>query len=100
MTKIKLVIGVNFFMASKECKSVNSSLMTCKSPEVHGLLGNVSRVEARFLMDGGIKLLSNYTKLTMTPDPYFDHFEDGIYVLKTNNLILEVCVGQCLITNM
>ena len=50
-------------------------------------------------MDGGIKLLSNYTKLLMTPDPYFEPFENGVYVLKTNNLILEVCLGQCLITN-
>lgn len=49
-------------------------------------------------MDGGIKLLSNYTMLTMTPDPYFEHFEDGVYVLKTKNLILEVCLGHCLIT--
>ena len=73
--------------------------MTCQSPVVQGLLGNVSQVEAQFLMDGGIKLLSNYTKLLMTPDPYFEPFENGVYVLKTNNLILEVCLGQCLITN-
>lgn len=72
--------------------------MTCQSPAVQGLLGNVSQVEAQFLMDGGIKLLSNYTMLTMTPDPYFEHFEDGVYVLKTKSLILEVCLGHCLIT--
>jgi len=46
-------------------------------------------------MDGGIKLMSNYTKLIMTPDPYFERFEDGVYVLKTKNLILEVCLGCC-----
>ena len=74
--------------------------MTCESPVVQGLLGNVSQVEAQFLMDGGIKLLSNYTKLLMTPDPHLEPFENGVYVLKTNNLILEVCLGQCLITNM
>ena len=73
--------------------------MTCQSPVVQGILGNVSQVEAQFLMDGCIKLLSNYTKLLMTPDPYFEPFENGVYVLKTNNLILEVCLGQCLITN-
>ena len=74
--------------------------MTCQSPVVQGLLGNVSQVVAQFLMDSGIKLMSNYTKLAMTPDPYFEHFEDGVYILKTKNLILEVCLGCCLITNV
>ena len=74
--------------------------MRCQSPVVQGLLGNVSQVEAQFLMDGGVKLLSNYTKLTMTPDPYFERFGDGVYVLKTRNLILEVCLDLSLITNI
>jgi len=49
-------------------------------------------------MDGGIKLMSNYTKLKMIPNPSFEDFEDRIYILKTKNLILEVCLGCCLIT--
>ena len=72
--------------------------MTCQSPLVQGFLGNVSQVEVQFLMDGGIKLMSNYTKLKMTPDPYFENFEDGVYTLKTKNLILEVCLCRCVIT--
>lgn len=66
--------------------------MTCQSPVVQGLLGNVSQVKAQFLMDSDIKLMSNFTKLTVIPDPYLEPFKDGVYVLKTKNLILEVCV--------
>ena len=70
--------------------------MTCKSPKVTGLLGNVSEVQAQFIMDGDVKLLSNFTKLTMMPDPFFERFKDDIHVLKTESLILEVhiCVSH------
>ena len=65
--------------------------MICQSPVVPRLLGNVSEVKAQFLMDGDIKLMSNFTKLTVIPDPYLEPFKDGVHVLKTKNLILEVC---------
>ena len=68
--------------------------MTCPSPVVEGLIGNVSEVKAQFLMDGGIKLMSNFTKLTMIPDPHFEQFKDNVHVLKTENLILEVCLSH------
>ena len=64
--------------------------MTCPSPRVPGFAGNISVVQAQFIMDGGRKLLSNFTKLTMIPDPYFERFKDDLHVLRTENLILEV----------
>ncbi|PFX28558.1 Plexin-A3 [Stylophora pistillata] len=74
----------------QECESKSSTLMECLSPKVPDFVGNVSKVQVQFLMDADIPLRSNYTSLTMIPNPFFEHFEDNLFVLKTENLILEV----------
>lgn len=74
----------------QECESKSSTLMECLSPKVPDFVRNVSKVQVQFLMDADIPLRSNYTSLTMIPNPFFEHFEDNLFVLKTENLILEV----------
>ena len=54
--------------------------MICRTPAVPVLEGNVSEVWAAFIMDG-VNIQSNYTKLTMIPNPHFKNF-DGVHLLK------------------
>lgn len=74
--------------AVRECTPVSSSLMICHAPKVPDLAGNVSEVTVAFIMDA-VNVQSNYTTVTMFPDPYFKPFADGVYTLKEDNLILE-----------
>lgn len=71
--------------------------MICRTPAVPVLEGNVSEVWAAFIMDG-VNIQSNYTKLTMIPNPHFKNF-DGVHLLKGDSLILEVSVIFLLFNN-
>ena len=61
--------------------------MTCRSPKVPNLAGNVTKVTAVFIMDALITQ-SNLT-VTIIPDPYFVHFAE-VRQLKEASLILKV----------
>ena len=62
--------------------------MICPTPKVAVLKGNATEVLVGFFLDA-VNLQSNYTKLTMIPNPEFKPF-DGVHVLKGDSLILEV----------
>ena len=62
--------------------------MICPAPKVPVLKGNASEVLVAFILDA-VNLQSNYTKLTMIPNPEFKPF-DGVHVLQGDSLILEV----------
>ena len=77
-------------MLFQDCKKPeSSSSMVCHSPEVPDFTGNVSQVVAAFILDA-VKIQSNLTTVTMIPDPKFIPFEDDVYELKEERLILEV----------
>lgn len=61
--------------------------MTCRSPKVPNLAGNVTNVTAVFIMDA-LNVQSNLT-VAIIPDPYFVPFAD-VYQLKEGSLTLEV----------
>ena len=59
--------------------------MTCRSPKVPNLAGNVTKVTAVFIMDA----LNVQSNLTVIPDPSFVRFTE-VRQLKEASLILEV----------
>lgn len=61
--------------------------MTCRSPKVPNLAGNVSEVTAVFIMDA-LNTQSNLT-VTIIPDLYFVPFAE-VRQLKEASLILKV----------
>lgn len=61
--------------------------MTCRSPKVPNLAGNVTKVTAVFIMDA-LNVQSNLT-VAIIPDPYFVPFAE-VRQLKEASLILEV----------
>lgn len=67
--------------------------MTCPAPPVPSFNGNDSEVFAGFILDG-VNLQSNFTKLTMIPNPEFSKFGE-VHVLQGENLILEVLFEWC-----
>ncbi|CAH3187926.1 unnamed protein product, partial [Porites evermanni] len=68
------------------CKPESSSWMTCRSPKVPNLAGNVTKVTAVFIMDA-LNVQSNLT-VAIIPDPYFVPFAE-VRQLKEASLILE-----------
>ncbi|XP_073230629.1 uncharacterized protein [Porites lutea] len=68
------------------CKPESSSWMTCRSPKVPNLAGNVTKVTAVFIMDA-LNVHSNLT-VAIIPDPYFVPFAE-VRQLKEASLILE-----------
>ena len=72
----------------QDCKPISNTEMTCHAPPVPSFKGNDSEVFAGFILDG-VNLQSNFTKLTMIPNPEFAKF-GGVHVLQGENLILEV----------
>lgn len=71
----------------RDCKPISSTEMTCPAPPVPSFNGNDSEVFAGFILDG-VNLQSNFTKLTMIPNPEFSKFGE-VHVLQGENLILE-----------
>ena len=61
--------------------------MTCRSPKVPNLAGNVTKVTAVFIMDA-LNVQSNLT-VAIIPDPSFVRFAE-VRQLKEASLILEV----------
>lgn len=61
--------------------------MTCRSPKVPNLAGNVTKVTAVFIIDA-LNVHSNLT-VAIIPDPYFVPFAE-VRQLKEASLILKV----------